>query len=142
MTGASGHPRNFILPVFLLVLSPVLQSQGMPPNMANRGWPPGPPFAQGQGTFAKGLEVGPPGRWWDNPRMAQELSLTIDQQKRMDAVFVQSRVKLTQVDRVAQARAELEKVNGRMLFGLREVLTLEQWKRLQAQTSPWQGRWR
>jgi Spy/CpxP family protein refolding chaperone len=39
---------------------------------------------------------------------------------------------LAQIDRVAQARAELEKANGRMLLGLRRVLTPEQWKTLQA----------
>jgi Spy/CpxP family protein refolding chaperone len=39
---------------------------------------------------------------------------------------------LAQIDRVAQARAELEKANARMLLGLRRVLTPEQWKTLQA----------
>ena len=40
---------------------------------------------------------------------------------------------LAQIDRVAQARAELEKSNARMLLGFRGVLTLEQWKKLQAE---------
>jgi Spy/CpxP family protein refolding chaperone len=40
---------------------------------------------------------------------------------------------LAQIDRVAQARAELEKANARMLLGLRRVLTSEQWKTLQAE---------
>ena len=39
---------------------------------------------------------------------------------------------LAQIDRVAQARAELEKANARMLLGLRRVLTPDQWKTLQA----------
>ena len=39
---------------------------------------------------------------------------------------------LAQIDRVAQARAELEKANARMLLGLRRVLTADQWKTLQA----------
>jgi Spy/CpxP family protein refolding chaperone len=39
---------------------------------------------------------------------------------------------LAQIDRIAQARAELEKTNARMLLGLRRVLTPEQWKTLQA----------
>jgi hypothetical protein len=34
---------------------------------------------------------------------------------------------------VAQARAELEKANARMLLGFRGVLTQEQWKKLQAE---------
>ena len=41
---------------------------------------------------------------------------------------------LAQVDRVAQARAELEKANSRMLWQVRRVLTPDQWKLLQ--TSP------
>jgi protein CpxP len=40
---------------------------------------------------------------------------------------------LAQIDRVAQARAELEKANGRMLLGLRRLLTADQWKTLQAE---------
>jgi hypothetical protein len=35
---------------------------------------------------------------------------------------------------VAQARAELEKANARMLLGIRRVLTPDQWKKLQAET--------
>jgi len=38
---------------------------------------------------------------------------------------------LAQIDRVAGARAELEKANGRMLFGIRRTLTAEQWRKLQ-----------
>jgi Spy/CpxP family protein refolding chaperone len=38
---------------------------------------------------------------------------------------------LAQIDKVAQARAELEKANARMLLGLRSVLTTAQWKTLQ-----------
>jgi Spy/CpxP family protein refolding chaperone len=40
---------------------------------------------------------------------------------------------LSQIDKVAQARAELEKANARMLLGLRSVLTVDQWKKLQAE---------
>lgn len=105
---------------------------------------------------------GPPGRWWDNPDMAQKIGLSADQQKRMDDIFQQSRLRLidlnaalqkeetimeplmsadtpdeskvlAQIDRVAQARAELEKANARMLLGLRRVLNADQWKKLQAE---------
>ena len=105
---------------------------------------------------------GPPGRWWNNPEMAQKLSLTAEQQKRMDDIFQQHRLKLidlnaslqkeeaildplveadqpdeakivAQIDRVAQARAELEKANARMLLGIRSVLNPDQWKKLQAE---------
>ena len=35
-----------------------------------------------------------------------------------------------QIDKVADARAELEKANARMLLGIRVVLTPEQWAKL------------
>jgi protein CpxP len=109
----------------------------------------------------RAFHLGPHGRWWNNPEWVQKLGLTSDQQKKMEAVFEQSRPSLmdllatarkeetamepllaadqpdegkilAQIDRVAQARAELEKANARMLLGLRRVLTSDQWKTLQA----------
>lgn len=103
------------------------------------------------------------GRWWKNPEMVEKLGVTADQQKKMDDIFQQHRLKLidvtaavereevtlqpmmeadqpdearivAQIDKVAQARAELEKANARMLLGIRRVLTPDQWKKLQAET--------
>jgi protein CpxP len=108
----------------------------------------------------RAFRMGPRGRWWNNPEVAQKLGLSTDQQKKMDDIFQQSRLKLidqhaavekeetilepllsaeqpdetrvlAQIDKVAQARAELEKANARMLLGLRSVLTTAQWKTLQ-----------
>jgi Spy/CpxP family protein refolding chaperone len=99
------------------------------------------------------------GRWWNDPKVAQQIGLTADQQKKMDDIMQQNRLKLidlnaslqkqeaimhplmeadqpdegkilAQIDAIAQARAELEKGNARMLFGIRQVLTAEQWKNL------------
>jgi Spy/CpxP family protein refolding chaperone len=99
--------------------------------------------------------------WWKNPDIVQKLTLTSDQQKRMDDIFQQSRLQLidlkanvekqevmlepmlsanppdtnkvlAQIDRVAGARAELEKANARMLLGIRGVLSADQWTKLQA----------
>ena len=107
------------------------------------------------------FHMGPHGRWWNNPDLVKKLGLTTDQQKKMDAVFEQSRPALmdllgtvrkeemsmdpllaadspdetkvvAQIDRIAQARAQLEKANARMLLGLRRLLTPDQWKTLQA----------
>jgi periplasmic protein CpxP/Spy len=101
------------------------------------------------------------GRWWDNPHMALALSLTDDQKKKMDDIFQQHRPNLidlhaalekqevlmqpmieadqpdeaqtlAQIDKVAQARAELEKANARMLFDIRKTLTADQWQKLKA----------
>jgi Spy/CpxP family protein refolding chaperone len=98
--------------------------------------------------------------WWKNPDIIQKLSLTADQQKRMDDIFQQSRLQLidlkanvekqevmlepmlsanppdtnkvlSQIDHVASARAELEKAHARMLLGIRGVLSADQWTKLQ-----------
>jgi Spy/CpxP family protein refolding chaperone len=108
----------------------------------------------------RAFRMGPHGRWWNNPEIAQKVGLSTDQQKKMDDIFQQSRLKLidehaavekeeailepllsadqpdesrilAQIDKVAQSRAELEKANARMLLGLRGVLTTAQWKTLQ-----------
>jgi len=93
--------------------------------------------------------------------MAQKLGLSADQVRRMDDVFQQYRLQLidlnatlqkqelileplvsadqpeepkilAQIDKVVQARAELEKANARMLLGVRRVLTQDQWQKLKA----------
>ena len=108
---------------------------------------------------------GPKGEWWTSPEMAQRLGLTSDQTKKMDDVFQQARLKLidldaavrkeevimerlvsadqpdeakivAQIDKVAQARAELEKANARMLLGIRRLLTPDQWNKLKADSIP------
>ena len=102
-----------------------------------------------------------PGTWWSNADNAAALGLTKEQQKKMDDIFQQHRLKLielnaslsreeaildpliaaekldepkilTQIDRIAQARAELEKDNSRLLLAIRQSLTMEQWNKLQA----------
>ena len=102
-----------------------------------------------------------PGTWWNNADTASRLALTKEQQKKMDDIFQQFRLTLidlnaslskeelildpliaaerldevkilTQIDRIAQARAELEKANSRMLLGIRQSLTMEQWTKIQA----------
>src|SRR5271155_5216230 len=101
------------------------------------------------------------GRWWDNPKVAADLNLSADQKQKMDDIFQQNRLKLidlhaslqkeeatleplisadvpdetkivAQIDKIAQARAELEKSNARMLLAVRQVLTADQWTKLKA----------
>jgi Spy/CpxP family protein refolding chaperone len=103
----------------------------------------------------------PRGLWWKNPMLVQQIGITPEQQKKMDDILQQSRLQLidlkanverqevllqpmldvnppetaqvlAQVDKLAQARADLEKANARMLLGVRTVLTPEQWTKLQA----------
>ena len=102
------------------------------------------------------------GKWWNNSELATKLNLTDQQKTQMEQIFQQSRLKLidqraavekaeatleplrsadhpdesqvlAQIDKVAQARAELEKSNARMLLGIRQVLTADQWKQLKEQ---------
>jgi Spy/CpxP family protein refolding chaperone len=119
---------------------------------AQMGGPPGPP--------PRGLHGGPPGQWWQNPQIAKLLGLSQDQQNSIDGVMRQNRQRLfdlsqavqredfameglmnadqpdegkilAEVDHLAQARAELEKENARMLLAMRRVLTTDQWRKLQ-----------
>ena len=114
------------------------------------------------GGMHPGFRIGPPGIWWHNPDLIQKLNLTPDQQKRMDDILQQSRLQLidlranvekqevlmepmlaanppdtnkilAQIDHTAQARAELEKANAKMLLGIRHLLTPDQWTKLQAE---------
>ncbi|HET6218084.1 MAG TPA: hypothetical protein VFE27_13760 [Acidobacteriaceae bacterium] len=120
--------------------------------------PPGP--ADGtQSTMRGGLQLGPPGRWWDDPPFAQELGLSAAQANRMDQIFQANRSTLLdlyrslqreqatlerlttgirlheqeifrQIDRVTRASAALEKANAHMLLQIREQMTDEQIERL------------
>ena len=127
------------------------QGQGGPQGGPGHRPPPPPP--------ERGAMHMPPGMWWTNPEMIQKLNLTTDQQKKIADTFQQFRLKLidsdaavrkeeaimdplvqseapedakilAQIDKVAQARAELEKTNARMLLAIRHALTPEQWKSL------------
>lgn len=115
----------------------------------------------GPAPMERGFHDGRFGRWWNDPRIAQQLNLTDQQKHQMDDIFLQHRLKLidlnanlekqetllhpmieadqpdeakilAQIDAVAQARADLEKANARMLFDLRKTLTPEQWQKLKA----------
>ena len=134
-----------------------------------------PPFERAFGSH------GDHGKWWNNPKLVAELKLTDAQRKAMDETLLQHREKLidlratvqkaelelepmmgedqpnesqilAQIDKVAQARAELEKANARFLLAIRSKLTPEQWKTMQAdraerqaareQGAPGRGNWR
>ena len=162
------HYQKFAC-TLLLAGATALAQQGPPPPDGPGGPPPpggpaggAPPFAHPRRPpMERAFHTGERGRWWNNPEMAQKLGLSTDQQKPMDDIFQQSKLKLIdlnaslqkeetimeplmsadqpdeakileQIDRVAQARAELEKANARMLLGIRRTLTPDQWKKMQA----------
>jgi len=108
------------------------------------------------------FRIAPPGMWWKNTDLVSKLNITADQQKRMDDIFQKSRLDLidlkaalekeevtlqpmlaenppdtnkvlAQIDRIAHARADLERANARMLLGIRGVLSPDQWTKLQTE---------
>lgn len=122
------------------------------------GMGPGPGFGGHRPPFENAFGGhGIQGRWWNNPKVVERLKLTDEQRKAFDDILLQHRETLidlrgnvekaelgmepligqdqpnegkilAQIDKVAQARAELEKANARYLLALRGKLTPEQWK--------------
>jgi Spy/CpxP family protein refolding chaperone len=102
----------------------------------------------------------PEGPWWRSTEIATRIGLTADQTKRIDDIFLQSRVQLidlhaslekeqlllepllnanpveqskalAQIGKIADTRADLEKTNAKMLLSIRAVLNADQWTKLQ-----------
>lgn len=112
-------------------------------------------------TMRGGVQFGPPGRWWDDKHYAKALHLRPEQKARMDGLFDENRATLVtryqalqqeeskmetlsrvqtldesalfaQIDRVAQARADLEKANTHLLLQVRKEMDADQISRLEA----------
>jgi len=110
----------------------------------------------------RGMGILPMGTWWKNPSTVSLLGLTVDQQKHLDDILLQSRIQLihmkasleeeqlklepllnanpldqgkalAQISKIADLRADLEKANAKMLLSLRSVLTADQWTKLQSE---------
>lgn len=144
------------LAVVFLAAAVSANAQGPPSG------PGGPGFGGHRPPMEEALGPrGTHGRWWNDPAMVEKLSLTEDQRKAMDSILLEHREKLidmraavdkaelemeplmradqpnetqilAQIDKVAQARAELEKANARFLLEIRGKLTPDQWKTLQS----------
>lgn len=101
------------------------------------------------------------GKWWKDAALVKELGISDAQVQQMEKIFVDYRLRLVdakgslekaeiqldpmmdadrpdetailaQIDKVAAARAELEKTNARMNLAIRSVLSADQWKKLQS----------
>jgi Spy/CpxP family protein refolding chaperone len=113
-------------------------------------------------TPTDSLQTGLNGTWWREASWIKTLELTPDQRKKMDDAFLQNKIRLidlsaalekeetlleplvenirpedevkilAQIDKVADARAGLEKANARWLLAMRQILTQDQWNKVQA----------
>jgi periplasmic protein CpxP/Spy len=138
----------------------------------------GPGVAPGFGDHRPPMErafrfEGTHGQFWNNPKLVEQLQLTEEQRKEMDAILLSHRSQLidlhaaeqkaelemeplmgadqpnetailTQIDKIAATRAELEKANARFLLAIRAKLTPDQWKQVQAfrdHPMPQRGQW-
>jgi periplasmic protein CpxP/Spy len=149
--------KAFVRAFSAIALATVLAgSAGAQPGPGN-----GPGFGMHRPPMERLLGPGGMGRWWDNPKVIERLKLTDDQRKQMDQILLEHREKLidmranvekaelameplvnddqpneqailTQIDRIAQARAELEKANARFLLAIRAKLTPDQFKELKS----------
>jgi Spy/CpxP family protein refolding chaperone len=110
-----------------------------------------PPLPQ----YNRGIQLGLGGRWWDDHKTVKKLTLRPDQQQRMDTIFEASKPVLINlytnlqheethlaalppdelhdetkvfaaIDRVSQARADLEKQKIHMLLQIRGQLDPQQ----------------
>jgi Spy/CpxP family protein refolding chaperone len=133
-----------------------------PTSAAGGSGGPGGGFGEHRPPFERAMGgMGEHGRWWNNPNVVDRLKLTDTQRKAMDDTLQQHKETLVdlrgslqkaelelepmmkddqpnesqilaQIDKVAQARAELEKANARFLLAIRSKLTPDQWKQMQA----------
>jgi Spy/CpxP family protein refolding chaperone len=100
-----------------------------------------------------------PGKWWKDSVLMKKIGVSDEQVQRIEKIFQDHRLDLidlhaalekqeaileplveadqpeeaqviAQIDKVAQARANLEKSNALMLLAIRRILNLDQWKKL------------
>jgi Spy/CpxP family protein refolding chaperone len=111
----------------------------------------GPPLRQPMSQYNRSLQLGLGGRWWDDHKTVKKLTLRPDQQQRMDTIFEANKPTLINlytnlqreeshlatlppgdlqdetkvfaaIDRVSQARADLEKEKVHYLLQIRAQL--------------------
>ncbi len=154
----TGLTARFGFAIGSILLASSALAQGPGGGMGPGGGGPG--FGQHRPPFEKAMgPEGDHGRWWNNPKVIDALKLTDAQRKEMDATLLAHREKLVdlhanlqkaelemeplmgddqpneakilaEIDKIAAARAELEKANARFLLGIRAKLTPDQWKAL------------
>jgi Spy/CpxP family protein refolding chaperone len=148
--GQPGIPAGKSLPPY--------GSQSVDP--VNGALPPPPPGSPGPSPLRSGMQLGPPGRWWDDPGFVGRIGLDKSQQHRMDDIFKANRGELArlfkalqheeeqlakvtrakkldeaeidaQIDRMMAARGALEKANVHLLLQIRGEMTPAQTEKLE-----------
>jgi len=105
------------------------------------------------------IRVAHNGKWWKDSGLMKRIGVSDDQVTKIEKIFQDHRLQLidlhadlekqeaileplveadqpvesqvaAQIDKVAQARAKLEKSDALMLLAIRRVLTVDQWKKL------------
>jgi len=167
--------RALSFALFALLAAPVAFAQPGPPTPPGPAAAPAPPqggpmmMKRGATERGGGMGIVPPGTWWKNPATVTALTLSADQQKKLDDIFLQSRISLihlhasleeeqlklepllnanppdqakslAQISKIADLRADLEKSDAKMLLSLRGVLTADQWTKLQTEQHSRQDR--
>ena len=138
-----------------LAITAVAQNAGpcVPGWAPQMGTPPGGPMQM------RGPGMGLRGKWWNNSELVKQLGLTDVQIGQIENVFQHYRPQLmdahstllqqeavleplvegehpnvaqitAQIDKIAQSRANLEKLNAQMLLAIRQLLRADQWKQL------------
>ena len=146
---------GFLL-LMALFLPVVVAAQMAPARTPAPALPPQAPSFPRQ-PAPPGMEMG---KWWKNSEIVRELGLSEAQVGQIERTFFEQRLKLidlkadlekqetrlqplieadqpdeakvsAQIDQVLAARGRLEKANAMMMFSMRRVLMVEQWKKLQ-----------
>lgn len=156
------RPAQILLSFMLIFAVVISEAQVGPepcgPEMTPRMGKPGPMRMRGP---ASGLSALGGGKWWNNSELASAIGLTVSQVREIENTFQNYRARLVeqqsvllkqeaeltplieaahpdvaqvtaQIDKVAQARATLEKLNAKMLLAIRRVLKADQWRQLRS----------
>ena len=143
--------------ILAMVLSGLAFAQEAPPPAEGA---PGSPEAHAvRGSGLSFIRPDRPGKWWKDSGLMKRIGVSDDQVGKIEKIFQDHRLQLidlhadlekqeaileplveadqpveslvvAQVDKVAQARANLEKSDALMLLSIRRVLTVDQWKKL------------
>jgi len=153
--------RRTIAVRLAVAISGILMAGSLALAQESGGAGMGPGFGGHRPPMERAFQFdGARGQFWNNPRVVETLKLTDDQRKAMDGILQDHRMTLidlranvekaelamkplmsadqpnesailSQIDKIAQARADLEKANARFLLAIRSKLTPDQWKQVQ-----------